>query len=314
MNEENKFPNLLQSVVLVIVFACSLICFNIALNIVSRILNANITDNPFFVGVASITSFIITYIVIKFWGKIYLKDLFVSKPIEYELFLPACLMFFGLHILVSEIDNITQFFIPAPEMFNKATENLLRNESEIGVFFSIVIVAPIIEETLFRGIILRGLLANHSKALALGASALLFGLTHLNPWMIIPTGLIGLVLGWIYLKTKSVYLCMFCHSFNNLLVFLAANSEIKIPGYTNYYTDEPQFQPLWLDVAAIIVLTIGIIIFAKFTKTEPLETSPSIPPVIQPEEKPSSTFNSQQTSTSVSPRISNNSDKQGEKN
>jgi hypothetical protein len=223
-------------------------------------------------------------------------------------------MFFGLHFLVSEIDNITQVFIPAPEIFDKATENLLRNESEIGLFFSIVIVAPVIEEILFRGIILRGLLANHSKALALGSSALLFGLTHLNPWMIIPTGLIGLILGWIYLKTKSVYLCMFCHSFNNLLVFLAVNSEITIPGYTNYYSDESQFQPLWLDVAAIVVLTIGLIIFSKLTKKEPLslEISPSTPPTIQPTGKPQAISNAPQTSENIPPIISDNSDKQSE--
>lgn len=312
MNKENRFPNLLQSIILVIVFASTLIWFNIVLNVVSHIIKVNISDNPFFVGVASIISFLVTYIVIMLWGKYSFKSIFISKIIEYELFLPVCLMFIGLHFLVSEIDNITQYFIPAPETFNDAIESLLNNESKIGVFFSIVIVAPVIEETLFRGIILRGLLVNHSKALALGTSALLFGLTHLNPWMIIPTGIIGLVLGWIYLKTKSVYLCMFCHSFNNLLVFLAANSEIEIPGYTTHYSDK--FQPLWMDASAIIALIIGLMIFAKLTKnkSETLETSPSTPPTISLEDNPAVNSNPPQTAQNLPPIIPNNSDKQGE--
>ena len=295
-----------------IVFASTLIWFNIVLNVVSHIIKVNISDNPFFVGVASIISFLVTYIVIMLWGKYSFKSIFISKIIEYEFFLPVCLMFIGLHFLVSEIDNITQYFIPAPETFSNAAESLLNNESKIGVFFSIVIVAPVIEEIFFRGIILRGLLVNHSKALALGASALLFGLSHLNPWMIIPTGIIGLVLGWIYLKIKSVYLCMFCHSFNNLLVFLAANSEIEIPGYTTHYPDK--FQPLWMDASAIIALIIGLMIFAKLTKneSETLETFPSTPPTISLEDNPPVNSNLPQTAENVPPIIPNNSDKQGE--
>lgn len=310
MNKENRFPNLLQSIILVIVFASTLIWFNIVLNVVSHIIKVNISENPFFVGVASIISFLITYIVIMLWGKYSFKSIFISKIIEYELFLPVCLMFIGLHFLVSEIDNITQYFIPAPETFSNAAESLLNNESKIGVFFSIVIVAPVIEEIFFRGIILRGLLVNHSKALALGASALLFGLSHLNPWVIIPTGIIGLVLGWIYLKTKSVYLCMFCHSFNNLLVFLAANSEIEIPGYTTHYPDK--FQPLWMDASAIIALIIGLMIFAKLTKkeSETIDTPPVIPPTVQVNEKPPVISNPSEMLENVPPIIPNNPEKQ----
>mgnify|MGYP000879179136 CR=1 FL=1 len=311
MNKENRFPNLLQSIILVIVFVSTLLIYlNIVLNMFSHIIKVNISDNPFFVGVALIVSFLVTCIVIMLWGKYSFKEIFISKIIEYELFLPVCLMFIGLHFLLSEINNITQYFISDPETFNNATESLLNNESKIGIFFLTVIVAPVIEEILFRGIILRGLLVNHSKALALCASALLFGLSHLDPWMIIPTGIFGLVLGWTYLKTKSVYLCMFCHSFNNLLVFLAASSEIEIPGYTTHYPDK--FQPLWMDTSAIIVFIIGLIIFAKLTKnkSETLETSPSIPPTVQANEKPPVISNPSEMLENVPPIIPSNPEKQ----
>ena len=51
-----------------------------------------------------------------------------------------------------------------------------------GALLAVVIVAPLTEELLFRGVILRGLLLHYSAPKAVIASSLMFGLVHLNPW------------------------------------------------------------------------------------------------------------------------------------
>ena len=81
------------------------------------------------------------------------------------------------------------------------------------------VAAPVLEELFFRGILLKGLLRNYRPAVAIGQSALLFGLMHMSPAQSIATALMGLILGWLYYRTRSVTLCIGLHMLNNLLAF-----------------------------------------------------------------------------------------------
>ena len=57
-----------------------------------------------------------------------------------------------------------------------------KEASYLAAFYAAVIQAPIIEEALFRGIIVGGLLACRSKYQAAIWSAILFAIYHMNPW------------------------------------------------------------------------------------------------------------------------------------
>lgn len=118
--------------------------------------------------------------------------------------------------------SIMSQLIPMPKSVEKFFENLF-NTNLISIIF-IVIAAPILEEVLCRGIILKGLLKNYSPTIAVPVSALFFAIIHMNPWQAIPAFASGLFLGWIYYKTNSVIPCMIIHATNNtaaaLLLFL----------------------------------------------------------------------------------------------
>jgi hypothetical protein len=81
------------------------------------------------------------------------------------------------------------------------------------------VLGPICEELLFRGVLLKGLLRNYRPAVAIGQSALLFGIIHLNPAQSVGAFVIGLVLGWLYYRTHSLALCIGLHMLNNMLAF-----------------------------------------------------------------------------------------------
>lgn len=81
------------------------------------------------------------------------------------------------------------------------------------------VAAPVCEELLFRGILLNGLLRNYSPAVAIGQSALLFGVFHFNPAQSVNAAVMGLLLGWLYYQTRSLGLCIGLHALNNLLAF-----------------------------------------------------------------------------------------------
>jgi hypothetical protein len=73
---------------------------------------------------------------------------------------------------------------------------------------------------LFRGIILDGFLKNYKPTHAILASALLFALLHGNLAQGIGAFMSGILLGWVYWKTKSIMPCIVLHLLNNSVAFI----------------------------------------------------------------------------------------------
>ena len=85
----------------------------------------------------------------------------------------------------------------------------------------VAVVGPVAEEIFFRGFVLTGLLRRFGVARALLLSSLLFGAFHIDPGAILLTFMLGLVLGWVYLKTGSIWPAIFAHSLHNAVAVLA---------------------------------------------------------------------------------------------
>jgi uncharacterized protein len=83
-------------------------------------------------------------------------------------------------------------------------------------FLAMVVVAPIAEEFLFRGIILNRWRERWGAARGLLASALFFGCLHPHP---IGLSMFGLIMGLLYLRDRSLWTPIFCHAINNLIAF-----------------------------------------------------------------------------------------------
>lgn len=81
------------------------------------------------------------------------------------------------------------------------------------------IIGPICEEIIFRGIILKGFLKTYDYKKAILFSAIIFGVIHMIPIQMVTAFFIGLVLGYIYYKTRSLWLVSIIHVINNLVAF-----------------------------------------------------------------------------------------------
>ncbi|ACU60302.1 CPBP family intramembrane glutamic endopeptidase [Chitinophaga pinensis] len=103
--------------------------------------------------------------------------------------------------------------IPMPEVIEKMFEDLFKND--LFSIITIVIAAPLLEETLCRGIVLKGLLKRYPPRKAIIISALFFGLIHMNPWQALPAFCIGLFMGWLFYKTNSIIPGIIVHATNN---------------------------------------------------------------------------------------------------
>ena len=84
------------------------------------------------------------------------------------------------------------------------------------VFLMLVVVAPLAEELIFRGVILNRWSQKWSLPAALIATSLFFGFLHVNP---IGISMFGLVQALLYLKTKTLWVPIATHAVNNFIVF-----------------------------------------------------------------------------------------------
>lgn len=107
-------------------------------------------------------------------------------------------------------------FLPMPDAMKKLFEEIFKETTNIYGFTTVAIAAPILEELLFRGIVLDGLLKKYSPRNAILLSSFLFGVIHLNPWQFISAFLIGIFIGYIYYHTRNVGYCILIHLTNNM--------------------------------------------------------------------------------------------------
>jgi membrane protease YdiL (CAAX protease family) len=91
--------------------------------------------------------------------------------------------------------------------------------SPVG-YVTIGLLAPLTEELVMRGAILRSLLKDMRPWLAIVLSALLFALVHMNPVQMPHAFLIGLLLGWMYWRTGSILPGVAYHWANNSVAFV----------------------------------------------------------------------------------------------
>ncbi|MBU3159384.1 CPBP family intramembrane metalloprotease [Clostridium frigoris] len=138
------------------------------------------------------------------------------KPhLNYMNFVYATLMIIAFRFI---FDNSLIFWIRGismPSFINEVFNELA--VPPIVSIIGVIIVAPIYEEIIFRGILLKGMSKKINPFIAIVVSALLFAIVHMNIPQGINAFLLGIVLGFIYLSSKSIYLSIFAHFINNML-------------------------------------------------------------------------------------------------
>lgn len=91
-------------------------------------------------------------------------------------------------------------------------------------YFVIGLLAPLTEELVFRGAVLRALLRWKSNPwVGITISAALFSLIHMNPAQMPHAFLIGLLLGWMYYRTDSIVPGVVYHWVNNTVAYVMYN-------------------------------------------------------------------------------------------
>jgi len=121
-------------------------------------------------------------------------------------------------------------------LFRRVAGSLFRpTHIDIFIVTTNVLLGPVLEETLFRGIILHSFLKRMTTWRAILASSVLFALFHVHPIRILVSLPIGVLLGWLYSRYRSVVPTIAIHAVVNTVgvaLYLVAAGEMGSDGAT----------------------------------------------------------------------------------
>ena len=141
--------------------------------------------------------------------------LVVARPPRWSLLGAICVGLSSWLLLGILSDHL----MPPPRELTESLRRLIRPPGEnrplwLSVF-ALAVTPAICEEALFRGPILRGFRSRFSVPIACLLTGILFGLLHGDIWRFVPTLLLGALLSWVALSSRSILPSMVAHSLNN---------------------------------------------------------------------------------------------------
>lgn len=165
------------------------------------------------------------------------------------LILPIAMTVPALFLTDVALMSVVETLFPLSRAQELMFERMMAKD--VGTLIMVCILAPFLEEMLFRGIILRSFIKQYSTQNAIILSSLLFGAAHLNIYQFVGATCTGLVLGWLYVRTHSIWPCILLHAFyNTSCVVFSSLME-------NSNTDYAQELPVFVWLAAFMLAFLG---------------------------------------------------------
>lgn len=176
--------------------------------------------------------------------------------------------------VISFIPNAYEFIVPYIEELATGEEVSL-----VYLFIIAVIVAPIVEEIVFRGYIMNKWIDKYSLKKGIIFSSLIFMIFHIQSFFI-PQLLLGLLCSLVYVKYNNLFYAIFTHSLYNFLVILPAffvsdDSDVPVDSLLELSESLPLDFIIFSGVF-IIGLVIVLVLFRKLFRSIKGQSSPYV--------------------------------------
>ncbi len=141
-------------------------------------------------------------------------------------------------------------------------EKMLNVDTVGGLLFNLVVIAliPAVgEELTFRGVLQQGLTRRMNPHIAIILSAAIFSFIHFQFYGFLPRLFLGLLLGYMFYTSGSLWVCMLMHFLNNgtaVVMYYLNNKGVINVDVEHLGTSES----VWLVVASAVV-TAGLIVW-----------------------------------------------------
>lgn len=202
---------------------------------------------------------------------------FTNKVKWYNILIPILILLALMPVLTQIIqwndtlnlpESLESKFRELEETSNSLYAQMLAYNTGAHFWLNILamcLIPAIGEELFFRGIFMR-VVANWTRNVHIGIllSALFFALVHLQPYKFLPMILMGLLLGYVYYRTQSIWAPILLHAFNNSLVVIS-DYTTKLGNTPDIMAEDYTFSFLSLAVSAGLS---GFLIFRFWKNTK----------------------------------------------
>lgn len=130
----------------------------------------------------------------------------------------AVLLFVVINFFVSP--GLALLFPESAGTYESGVSGMM--QTPVATFFQVAVIAPLWEELIFRGFMMKRALRLWSSASAIFLIAFLFGALHMSLVQGISAAAAGLLLCLFYVRRRSVGLNIFAHGLYNGMVFVLA--------------------------------------------------------------------------------------------
>jgi len=183
-----------------------------------------------------------------------------SVSVTLVLLVPPVLLLVPFALLLDDaVMAVVRQLLPLSRWEEQAFTRMM--SGNLPAIIAVCVLAPVFEEMLFRGILLRAFLNHHPRWAAISYSALLFGVAHLNVYQFLLAFSLGLLLGWLYERSRSLLPCIALHAAYNtsvtVLDSMGGSQEVGAPA--------------WL--AALAAAGTGAVILRRLLATPPRRTA-----------------------------------------
>jgi membrane protease YdiL (CAAX protease family) len=217
------FPSVAQAALLfVALFLCEFV-----IGAALRDANGWLELNTMQIGVlAAVLGNGCVFAVVMHAQKLTYRELFQQSPASAGAVLmlvvpPVLLLVPALLLTITSALNLLMRVVPLSaweeSMFSRMADG------SIAAVLAVCVLAPLLEEMLFRGIVLRGFLQRYPRGQAIFMSALFFGAAHMNIYQFVVGFVMGTVLAWLYERTRSLIPCIALHAAYNTTTLLLAD-------------------------------------------------------------------------------------------
>ncbi|MBL7042709.1 MAG: CPBP family intramembrane metalloprotease [Pirellulaceae bacterium] len=168
------FPGIWGAIALCLIFLASQMFGSVAFAFVAIVIGGMQAAEELMMlglGPINIAAFALTMLVGLLWGGLRWSEVVRLTSFHGVLLLPIVIAAVGIGILASELDNLTRFILPMPDFIAQLHQDMV--SGGVVTAIALVVVAPLTEELLFRGLILRGFLQRYGTVPAILLSALL---------------------------------------------------------------------------------------------------------------------------------------------
>lgn len=195
---------------------------NIDYTVMASKMTSEIADKANLITVTSDITALLTLFFIWLGGKKKLISAVRLRKVKIDDLIFPALLGFTIYLAVDGILAILPIPAKVMEQYSLASDVLFKGSIIIQLLL-VVIIAPVTEELICRGLILRRLTRSMHPVIAAIISSAFFGVAHMNPVWMAYTFCLGLALSYICLKYNSVLASIATHMVFNLCGIIEGN-------------------------------------------------------------------------------------------